>query len=115
MTPYEMRRHAFHRPPMRWDDDDIDWRHGALAILAFVTGLAWMNAMEEATEAKIAAEKAHRAAQEARQELQGGAHVRWVGQGYKCQFGRIKREWHQVMATECARVGNMVQAARASE
>ncbi len=115
MTRYEMRQHAENPPRMRWDDDfEPDWRHGLLAVLAFLVMLGWLDAKDNEAFYREAAEKAHRDAQEARQELEGGAHVRWVGKGYRCQYGNIKREWHQVLSAECTRTGNILQAARAT-
>ena len=114
MTPFELRQLAERPLKVEYRETEPDWRLGLVSLLAFCAMLAWLDAMDNADYMKRAAEDASRKAVEARQELQGGAHIRWLGNGYKCQFGSIKREWHQVMAAECARMGNMITAARAS-
>lgn len=39
----------------------------------------------------------------------------WVGKGYECRVGRIHKEWTTTALNECQRIGNILQAARASE
>jgi hypothetical protein len=114
MTNYELRQLASRPLKIEYRETEPDWKLGLVSLLAFCAMLAWLDAMDNADYHRKAAEDASRNAQEARQELQGGAHIRWVGNGYKCTFGGIQREWHSQFATECARVGNMITAARAS-
>ncbi len=103
--PVQFRRH---------DDDNIDWRHGLLALLAFCAMLAWLDEMDNAAEYRKAAEKAHQAAQEARQELQSEREadsIKWVGKGFECRF-RVEKVWHSVFRRECERLGSMIADAR---
>ena len=109
---YDLRKLA--EEPVKVRDDDPDWRHGLLALLAFVAMLAWLDEMDNAAEYRKAAEKAHQAAQEARQELQAekmAEGIRWHENGYECRF-RVKRIWHSVFLRECDRIGRMIADAR---
>lgn len=116
MTRHELRKLAESPLRVRRDDEfEPDWRHGLLAILGFCAMLAWIDARDNKDYLRQAAEKAHKTAQEARQELDSAPHIRWVGKGYECRVGRIHREWTTTVLNECQRIGNILQAARASE
>lgn len=115
MTRHELRQLADRPLRVEYHETKPDWLLGLVSLLAFVTMLAWLDAMDNADFMRQAAEKAHRTAQEARQELEGAPHIRWVGKGYECRVGRIQREWTTTVLNECQRIGNILQAARASE
>lgn len=117
---YTLQRHELRKlaeEPItlrRREDDDIDWRHGLLAALAFCAMLAWLDAMDNADYMRQAAEKAHQDAQEARQALQSERmtdSIKWSGEGYECRF-KAERIWHSVLAKECDRIGRMLAQSR---
>ena len=111
---HELRKLAENPIHTRWDDDKPDWLLGLVAILAFCCLLGWMDARDDAHYMAQAAEKAHRDAQEARQELQAekmADSIKWVGKGFECRF-RVERVWHQVFAKECERLGRMLADSR---
>jgi hypothetical protein len=75
-----------------------------------------MDERDNADFMRQAAEKAHRTAQEARQELQSereASGIKWVRaeSGYTCRFD-VEKRWHGVFAKECERLGEILRIAR---
>lgn len=108
-------RTAFKKPSVVHDHD---WVKGLLMLMAACLAIGWLDANDNAVEARAAAERTlsqSDAALESAKRMIDAPQVRLEGSGYTCRAVKVRSEWIPAVMDSCRKLGELLRTARASE